>query len=133
MTGPPLSASARRSTPSCRPVFACQRAVTNLGTQVTSKEANFVKVRLNHNLEAGISEPTDLLCSVRALLKKIKQTVLVGDNVEVDAVDWADKRGKASKNFLKLPHTTCIWCSVSFSESLQLLSTALTGLNLNLH
>ena len=88
---------------------------------MTSKEANFVKVRLHQNLEAGISEPTDLLCSVRALLKKIKQTVLVGDNVEVDAVDWADKRGKTSTNIFS---SCLILCSVSLTEGRHLLDTA---------
>ena len=71
---------------------------------MTSKEANFVRVRLDSYLEAGVSEPTDLLCGVRALLKKIKQTVLVGDNVQVDAVDWADKRGKSLTSLVSWPH-----------------------------
>lgn len=64
--------------------------------QVISKEANFVTVRLNDSGEPPNSMlgPTDLLCSVRALLKKIKQTVLVGDHVQVDSIDWADKRGQ---------------------------------------
>ena len=64
--------------------------------QVTSKEANFVTVRLNERAEVAeaLPGPIDLLCSVRALLKKIKQTVLVGDNVQVDSIDWADKRGQ---------------------------------------
>lgn len=34
-----------------------------------------------------------LLCTVRALLKKIGQRVLVGDNVRVHPIDWADGRG----------------------------------------
>ena len=61
-----------------------------------SKEANFVTVRLNERAEVAeaLPGPIDLLCSVRALLKKIKQTVLVGDNVQVDSIDWADKRGQ---------------------------------------
>lgn len=64
--------------------------------QVISKEANFVTVRLNERAEVAeaLPGPIDLLCSVRALLKKIKQTVLVGDNVQVDSIDWADKRGQ---------------------------------------
>lgn len=36
---------------------------------------------------------TELLCVVRALLKKIKKRVLVGDRVLVGSVDWADRRG----------------------------------------
>ena len=63
-----------------------------------SKEANFVTVRLNDRAELAeaLPGPIDLLCSVRALLKKIKQTVLVGDNVQVDSIDWADKRGQTA-------------------------------------
>jgi ribosome biogenesis GTPase len=36
---------------------------------------------------------SDLLCVVRALLKKIRRRVLVGDRVLVGAVDWTDRRG----------------------------------------
>lgn len=66
-------------------------------SQVISKEANFVTVRVNETEELADSTPgsTDLLCSVRALLKKIKQTVLVGDHVQVDSIDWADRRGQS--------------------------------------
>jgi ribosome biogenesis GTPase len=34
-----------------------------------------------------------LLCTVRALLKKMQQTVLVGDRVTVTSVDWVTGRG----------------------------------------
>ena len=34
----------------------------------------------------------ELLCVVRALLKKIKQRVLVGDAVDVLGIDWVDRR-----------------------------------------
>lgn len=69
--------------------------------QVISKEANFVTVRLHSTNEppTGTLVRTDLLCSVRALLKKIKQTVLVGDNVQVASIDWADKRGTLHRKF----------------------------------
>ena len=68
---------------------------TQYGLQVVSKEANFVTVRVNKADVTSTASPerTDLLCSVRALLKKIKQTVLVGDNVQVASIDWTDKRG----------------------------------------
>ena len=36
--------------------------------------------------------PYELLCVVRALLKKIKQRVLVGDAVDVLGIDWVDRR-----------------------------------------
>ncbi len=90
---------------------------TQYGLQVISKEANFVTVRVN---KAGVTstaslERTDLLCSVRALLKKIKQTVLVGDNVQVASIDWTDKRGMSHVLSIRLvPHPyTCI-CFIFF-------------------
>jgi hypothetical protein len=36
---------------------------------------------------------TQLLCTVRALLKKINQRVLVGDRVRVHGIDWLEGRG----------------------------------------
>ena len=36
--------------------------------------------------------PYELLCVVRALLKKIKRKVLVGDDVEITGIDWVDSR-----------------------------------------
>ncbi len=36
---------------------------------------------------------TELLCTVRGILKKIKQSVLVGDRVRVAGIDWDDQRG----------------------------------------
>ena len=40
----------------------------------------------------GDEGPYELLCVVRALLKKIKQRVLVGDAVDVLGIDWVDQR-----------------------------------------
>ena len=79
--------------------------------QVMSKQANFVSVRVtppaaqnsfNGSGEGSPAPPrtVELLCAVRALLKKIKQQVLVGDRVNVVGIDWADKRGEAAA-----------WCS----------------------
>ena len=74
-----------------------------------SKQANFVSVRVtppaaqhSSNGEVSPAPPgtVELLCAVRALLKKIKQQVLVGDRVHVVGIDWADKRGEAAA-----------WCS----------------------
>lgn len=42
---------------------------------------------------------TELLCVVRAVLKKIKRRVLVGDKVLVGGVDWVDKRGMIENVF----------------------------------
>ncbi|KAL4458693.1 hypothetical protein ABPG75_013558 [Micractinium tetrahymenae] len=68
---------------------------TALG-QVMAAQANFVRVKVD-SLEGaapGEAPPRPrLLCVVRALLKKIKQEVLVGDRVRVVGIDWADGRG----------------------------------------
>ena len=71
-----------------------------------SKQANFVSVRVtppaaqlsSNGCEASPAAPrtVELLCAVRALLKKIRQQVLVGDRVHVVGIDWADKRGEAA-------------------------------------
>ena len=60
-------------------------------------QANFVRVKVDA-LEGAASadeEPLQrrLLCVVRALLKKIKQEVLVGDRVRLVGIDWTDGRG----------------------------------------
>ena len=59
-------------------------------------QANFVRVRVKavEGLPENTAPPQrELLCIVRALLKKIKQRVLVGDFVEVSSIDWTDGRG----------------------------------------
>eukprot|EP00241_Pyramimonas_parkeae_P001206 CAMPEP_0114240802 /NCGR_PEP_ID=MMETSP0058-20121206/9296_1 /TAXON_ID=36894 /ORGANISM="Pyramimonas parkeae, CCMP726" /LENGTH=546 /DNA_ID=CAMNT_0001353291 /DNA_START=36 /DNA_END=1676 /DNA_ORIENTATION=- len=43
--------------------------------------------------DLDMEAPVVLLCNVRALLKKIKQRVLVGDKVRLMGVDWVDQRG----------------------------------------
>lgn len=40
-----------------------------------------------------MQEKVELLCTVRGILKKIKQSVLVGDRVRVAGIDWDDLRG----------------------------------------
>jgi len=44
-------------------------------------------------LNCGAKAGTELLCVVRAVLKKIKRRVLVGDRVLVSGIDWVDRRG----------------------------------------
>lgn len=90
--------------------------------QVMSAQANFVRVRVDSTVDgeeeekaaataaSNASSPSDdaastpsspstpfprpeLLCTVRALLKKMRQTVLVGDRVAVSGIDWASARG----------------------------------------
>eukprot|EP00890_Picochlorum_soloecismus_P001071 jgi/Picsp_1/1965/NSC_05431-R1_protein len=64
----------------------------HLGTEheKVAKEENATELSTSIN----VSLPKDrLLCVVRALLKKIKRKVLVGDRVRVVGIDWADGRG----------------------------------------
>jgi ribosome biogenesis GTPase len=44
-------------------------------------------------VNCGMKVGTELLCMVRAVLKKIKRRVLVGDRVLVSGIDWTDHRG----------------------------------------
>ena len=44
-------------------------------------------------VNCGAKAGTELLCVVRAVLKKIKRRVLVGDRVLVSGIDWVDRRG----------------------------------------
>ena len=41
----------------------------------------------------------ELLCVVKAVLKKIKRRVLVGDKVLVGSIDWVDRRGMIENVF----------------------------------
>ncbi|KAG8064365.1 hypothetical protein GUJ93_ZPchr0004g39839 [Zizania palustris] len=61
---------------------------------VAASQANFMRVIVGTTLP-GLEHHrgSDLLCVVRALLKKIRRRVLVGDRVLVGAVDWTDRRG----------------------------------------
>lgn len=104
------------STPS-RATFWHAHAACTLSVQVISAEANFVRVNISHvespmhstpgttsssssngtssprSSEAAAPPVRQLLCTVRALLKKIGQRVLVGDNVRVQPIDWPAGRG----------------------------------------
>lgn len=48
-----------------------------------------------HTVRIGV----ELLCVVRAVLKKIKRRVLVGDKVLVGSIDWVDRRGMIENVF----------------------------------
>eukprot|EP00963_Diacronema_lutheri_P011260 scaffold1347_cov350-Pavlova_lutheri.AAC.68 len=61
--------------------------------RVMNAQANFLRVIVSHGTSQGRSEPVELLCVVRALMKKMKRRVLVGDYVTVSGIDWVDKRG----------------------------------------
>lgn len=65
--------------------------------RVISAQANFLKVLVTE-MSGKYSRDSEkvgseLLCVVKALLKKIKRRVLVGDNVVLGSIDWTDKRG----------------------------------------
>lgn len=65
--------------------------------RVVSAQANFVRVSVEEN---SFKPPKDqLLCVVRALLKKMKRHVLVGDRVKVVGIDWTDGRGMVEDVF----------------------------------
>ncbi|GER29531.1 minichromosome maintenance family protein [Striga asiatica] len=71
-----------------------------IGT-VASAQANFMRVVVNSDSQEGGSRSSgvELLCVVRAVLKKIKRRVLVGDKVLVGSVDWVDRRGMIENVF----------------------------------
>ena len=54
---------------------------------VTALQANYYRVRL-----PGLSE-VPLLCTRRALLKKIGQNIMVGDRVRVEEIDLTSLQG----------------------------------------
>ncbi|RZC74676.1 hypothetical protein C5167_050160 [Papaver somniferum] len=64
---------------------------------VASAQANFMRVVVQSIKEVKEEEEgkigVELLCVVKAVLKKIKRRVLVGDKVLVGGIDWNDKRG----------------------------------------
>lgn len=60
-----------------------------------SSQANFVRIQVEETEGVYSKDPptNKLLCVVRALLKKMKRRVLVGDRVRVVGIDWTDGRG----------------------------------------
>lgn len=60
--------------------------------RVVSAQANFVRVQiLSHGTEGQtVPERPSLLCTVRQLLKKTQQTIMVGDFVTVSGIDWVE-------------------------------------------
>uniref|UniRef100_A0A1D1XWZ5 Putative ribosome biogenesis GTPase RsgA n=1 Tax=Anthurium amnicola TaxID=1678845 RepID=A0A1D1XWZ5_9ARAE len=83
---------------------------------VTAAQANFVRVivdaaggggperrsRSEHDPRVG----SELLCVVRAVLKKIGRRVLVGDKVVVGSIDWLDRRGMIEDTFRRRTELT---------------------------
>lgn len=78
---------------------------------VASSQANFMRVIVQHippetsmdhsgSFSKGSGEiGVELLCVVKAVLKKIKRRVLVGDKVLVGSIDWVDRRGAIENVF----------------------------------
>ncbi|WOD37973.1 small ribosomal subunit biogenesis GTPase RsgA [Nodosilinea sp. E11] len=58
---------------------------------VVATQANYYRVRLD-TPDAPSSRGTVLLCTRRARLKKTGQQVMVGDRVQLEAIDWVDGR-----------------------------------------
>lgn len=84
-----------------------------IGT-VAASQANFMRVIVPAKDSGAFQEaPEDsttggkssarvgveLLCVVKAVLKKIKRRVLVGDRVVVSSIDWIDRRGMIENVF----------------------------------
>ncbi|CAN1794599.1 Small ribosomal subunit biogenesis GTPase RsgA 1, mitochondrial [Linum perenne] len=84
-----------------------------IGT-VAAAQANFMRVIVGTLPEQDESRADDapspssseggrvgmeLLCVVRAVLKKIKRRVMVGDRVLVGSIDWVDRRGMVENVF----------------------------------
>lgn len=70
-----------------------------IGT-VAAAQANFMRVIVQSlpSIE-GARIGAELLCVVKAVLKKIKRRVLVGDKVLVGSIDWVDRRGMIENVF----------------------------------
>ncbi|KAJ1391614.1 RsgA GTPase domain [Sesbania bispinosa] len=65
---------------------------------VAASQANFMRVIVPEE-PSGSFQGVELLCVVRALLKKIKRRVMVGDKVLVGSIDWVDRRGMIENVF----------------------------------
>jgi ribosome biogenesis GTPase len=77
-----------------------------IGTVATA-QANFMRVIVQDVANSVTSDDdndssktgVELLCVVRAVLKKIRRRVLVGDKVLVGSIDWVDRRGMIENVF----------------------------------
>lgn len=76
-----------------------------IGTVATA-QANFMRVVVqdgdddrSSSSSSSSKDGVELLCVVRAVLKKIRRRVLVGDKVLVGSIDWVDRRGMIENVF----------------------------------
>ncbi|KAJ6921527.1 small ribosomal subunit biogenesis GTPase RsgA 1 [Populus alba x Populus x berolinensis] len=94
------------------PILSPDHTLTNLSDSqaigtVAASQANFMRVIVTAEPEkiedssssSSTKVGTELLCVVRAVLKKIKRRVLVGDKVVVGSIDWVDRRGMIENVF----------------------------------
>ncbi|MCO5594146.1 hypothetical protein L7F22_048167 [Adiantum nelumboides] len=81
---------AAQSTPKNSPMAVLEETqITTAGMALTKAESLAGKEKLGK----------ELLCVVRALLKKIRRRVMVGDKVLVSGIDWVDGRGMIEQVF----------------------------------
>ncbi|ESQ28565.1 hypothetical protein EUTSA_v10019531mg [Eutrema salsugineum] len=90
--------------PDHRPSLSESQAI---GTVATA-QANFMRVvvqdvagseKNDDGEDLSSKTGVELLCVVRAVLKKIRRRVLVGDKVLVGSIDWVDRRGMIENVF----------------------------------
>lgn len=90
--------------PDHRPSLSESQAI---GTVATA-QANFMRVvvhdvagseKSDDGEDRSSKNGVELLCVVRAVLKKIRRRVLVGDKVLVGSIDWVDRRGMIENVF----------------------------------
>ncbi|KAL1216446.1 Small ribosomal subunit biogenesis GTPase RsgA 1 [Cardamine amara subsp. amara] len=95
---------------SLAPVLSLEHKPSLLESQaigtVATAQANFMRVvvqdvagSVNSDDDNSSKTGVELLCVVRAVLKKIRRRVLVGDKVLVGSVDWVDRRGMIENVF----------------------------------
>ncbi|XP_006848419.2 uncharacterized protein LOC18438167 [Amborella trichopoda] len=73
----------------------CSEKLGLLGKNTDNGELGFEEEGGTKDHKAGV----ELLCVVRAVLKKIRRRVLVGDKVLVGGIDWVDRRGMIENIF----------------------------------
>lgn len=98
---PPLSESQAIGTVAAAQANFMRVIVQTLPSQFS--ESSYDDLERSGSLENDSSESSmlgvELLCVVKAVLKKIKRRVLVGDKVVVGSIDWVDRRGMIENVF----------------------------------
>ncbi|KAA0064736.1 putative ribosome biogenesis GTPase RsgA 1 [Cucumis melo var. makuwa] len=98
---PPLSESQAIGTVAAAQANFMRVIVQTLPSQFS--ESSNDDLERSGSLENDSSESSmlgvELLCVVKAVLKKIKRRVLVGDKVVVGSIDWVDRRGMIENVF----------------------------------